>query len=363
MTDSKASIVFVVGYISFGGAAKIVRYVANHIVGYYPRVHILSLYETAPPESLDKRIIFDGLGISPVSGMKWRFRVFREVRQYVKARQPRIVVSFVSDIAVMTRIATLFLKRTTIVSAERGDPYTLPFIWKILVPWAYRQSDYDIFQLEDARDFFGKRVAAKSFVIPNPYITDKRVEPYNGERNKTIVAAGRFVWEKGFDVLIDAFEIIHSKYPDYRLIIWGDGPLLSEYKKQVADLCLSDFVSFPGYSKNVAQSIRQEGIFVLPSRYEGIPNALIEALSVGIPTVSSDCTPGGPSFLTDGGTRGLLVKKDDKDALAEAIIRLIDDAQLASSFQNEGPKIRDVLSESRIGQIWLDVFAQINKQS
>ena len=165
----------------------------------------------------------------------------------VKKEHPKILCAFVSNYVYMTRLATLGLKGFKYVGAERGDPYTLPSKWIRPVSWAYKHCDYCIFQLRKQGLFFGERVLGKSYVIPNPYIPLYDVSPYKGERNKTVVSAGRFEYQKGYDVLIKAFAKVHSLHPDYKLILFGSGPLITEYEELAENLGVSQYIEYPGY--------------------------------------------------------------------------------------------------------------------
>lgn len=354
------SILFIGGLLDVGGAGKMLKFVANVCADIFSDVSILSCSQTERPNNINSQIHFFSTSIPSKITIKSRIHTMREIRSIVKKLSPDIVCAFTSEISVMSRLATLGLK-TKFVSAERGDPYTLPFIWKVLARTSYSLSNACIFQLEGARDFFGKGVAKKSFVIPNPFVLSSNVEPYCGVRKKTIVSAGRFQPEKRFNVLIDAFSIVISKYPDYSLTIFGEGPLLSEYKKQLEKLDLSEKVSFPGYISNVAEGVRQEGIFVLPSLYEGIPNVLLEAISVGIPSVATDCSPGGPAFLLDNGARGLIVPLEDSEKMAQAIIKLIEDKELYHRYEAAGPAIRKELEPRKIASLWKNTFVLVLK--
>lgn len=355
---AKKSILFVINYLDLGGAGKMIKYVANLTSKHIGNVFMLTLYETDRSSSLNPGITHKSLGLENKGGLIERCKLIRGIRKVVKTDKPDVVCSFVSDICYSTRLATLGLK-AKIVSAERGDPFTLPFIWKKLMGWTYRNSDYCFFQLPKARDFFGNKVARKSFVIPNVYIPENSITPYYGERKKTIVSAGRFVAEKRYETLISAFAQVHKAHPEYTMIIYGEGPYLEQYKQQAEFLGIAELIEYPGYVKGVARTIREDGIFVLSSRYEGIPNSLIEALSVGIPCVSTDCTPGGPRFLTKDGKNGLLVPVDDVDAMAAAINVIIEDKELAKRLSATGPSIIDELSDDTISKKWLDAFETI----
>ncbi len=354
MKQSK-TILFITGKIIYGGAGKMMSYVAGLCAKEYECVYAIAIDEEAVCNEQNGVIYLPSLNVHK-SGLKNWVKTVVTIRRKVKELKPDVVVAFVSDVAVACRLATLLcMQKVIFVSAERSDPFAQNQIWKKLTNWAYRNSDYCFFQLERARNFYSESVIQKSFVIPNAAF-------FYGERgchyakNKTIVTIGRFVQQKGFSYLLDAFDIIHKKHPEYRLIIYGDGVLRDDYEKQIANLGLEGLVSFPGYTHNVSEALRCEGIFAMPSLYEGIPNALIEAMLIGIPTVSTNCTPGGPDFLTNHGTRGLLVPVRDSVALASAICQLIEDKKLYAYLEKEGPHIEKILDPKIIEKQWIDAF-------
>lgn len=353
-------ILFIVTSLAEGGAGKMVHHIASVFANEYKHVYAVAINKE------EKIALNNGVTyISPLNehrgGINGFYHTIKAIRKLVKDINPNIVISFVSDVAVCTRIATLGIRNIIVLSAERGDPFTLNGMWKLLTQWAYVNSDACFFQLPDARDFFGKRIKKKSYVIPNAAF-------FNGEigshayKNKTIVSAGRFVWEKGFECLIDAFAVIHKEYPEYKLVLYGDGPFKQKYEEQIDKLHLAEFVVFPGYTRDISGALKNEGIFVLPSRYEGIPNVLIEALLVGIPTISCDCTPGGPRFLTNNGERGIIVPVDDVERIVDSIKLLLNDRRLYKEYEEKGPTIINELSPEIVEKQWKEAFVQIESR-
>ena len=352
------SILFVINNLDLGGAGKMMKYVINKSSAWFKNVSLIEVYAKEASKDIPASVKTFPLGIEVKGVIGFRYRLIKAIREIVKLEKPDMVLTFVSDMCVNTRIATLGLN-TIVCSADRGDPYTETFPWTIITPWAFNRSDYCFFQLDKARDGYSAKVQKKSFVIPNVFIARPGNTPYNGKRKKTIVSAGRFVIEKGYDVLIKAFAKVHEKHPEYSMTIYGEGPFLDQYHKLAQELGVDDLITYPGYVKDVAASVREDGVFVLPSRYEGIPNSLIEALSVGIPCVSTNCTPGGPMFLTKGGKNGLIVPIDDIEAMTDAILRIIEDSQLAKVLETKGPEIVNELKDEVIGKMWYDAFEKI----
>ncbi len=356
---NKNVVVYVINTLQVGGAAKILKFVIKKTRHLFEKVYVITTDDDMQMDLGENVIhVHNRVTSSVMKKGVWRATAIKNIRMVINEVRPLLVFAFISDIAVTARLATLGQK-IIFISAERGDPYTLPVYWKPLVKFTYACSNYCIFQTETARDFFSNNVAKKSFVIPNPYIKERGVLPYYGERKKTIVSAGRFSSEKCFDLLIQAFAMVHQKHPSYRLILYGDGQEREYYEDLVRDLGIGEHVSFPGYVENIPSHIREEGIFVLSSKYEGIPNALIEAMSMGLPTVSTDCTPGGPRYLTDNGRRGALVPVGDVGAMVKAITNIIESPELATEYSEMTKEIIPLLDADIIGERWVDVINSI----
>ena len=335
-----------------------IKYVANLCVSHFGSVTMMSYFDDFTPDDLNNSIKRIDLGVKIHRFPLWRFRTLLCHRKVLKAGGYDIVCTFLPDMSLMSRIASIGID-TIVVSAERGDPFKFSKFWRRLVSWTYRKSDYCFFQLERARDFFDTKVVKHSFVIPNPYVPVEGATPYHGIRKKTIVSAGRFAEQKRFDILIEAFALVHKKHPDYKLVLYGEGALLKNYKEQARKLQIIDYLEFPGYIKNVSSAIREDGVFVLSSDYEGIPNSLIEAMSVGLPVVATNCTPGGAAFLTDNGKRGVLIPIRDVKAMAIAINSLIEDVSLNKSVSEKVVEIIDLLNINVINKMWIDAFMQM----
>lgn len=360
MSLYKKKIVLVVNAL-YAGAGKILLFVATKCVKAGWDVTVVTLYDKEICEYHIDGVKFINLDISQERFLG-RLNAIKIIRKLIYALNPLVLCAFVSDVAFITRFATLGMK-IYFVSAERGDPYTLPQKWVKLIKWTYIMSDHVIFQLNGAQNFFNDKIIAKSSVIPNPYTTDEDITPYKGKRRKNIVTAGRFVEQKGFDILLRAFKIFLKKHSEYNLIIYGDGPLKNNLINLAGDLEILSKVSFPGFVKDIRKVIRKDAIFVLSSRFEGIPNTLIEAMSIGLPIVSTDCTPGGPRFLTDNGQRGILVPVDDYVSMANAISIIVENEDLSKYYGERGIEIKKILNPIKIGKQWMDVFEKCNSSA
>lgn len=361
MKNNERSILFVCAGFG-GGIGKMLRFVMGQCLQDFDEVSLLhrgrESVKDIPPVGV-REFTFPQTMNTSSSMLKWRWSQIQYFREIVKSNKPSIVCCFGAEMAVMVAIGMIGVKETVLVLAERGDPYTSPLIWKPFTKWAFRSADYCAFQLEKQGRWYGKSVLKRSIIIPNPFIATGEVKPFIGERKKQIVSVGRFVYEKRYEVLIDAFKIVHDAHPDYKLVLYGEGDYREKYKQMINDYGLTDFVLMPGYTNNSMNDIKDSSVFVLSSLYEGIPNTLIEALAIGVPTVSTDCNPGGPDFLTDHGRRGLLVPLNDSNAMARAILKIIESPELARRLGELGQEIIPLLNEKRIGRMWLDFFNKI----
>jgi glycosyltransferase involved in cell wall biosynthesis len=185
----------------------------------------------------------------------------------------------------------------------------------------YRRLDaLTVLTSDDARDY--ARLAPRVELIPNP------VPPLDGgvsaQTSPVAVAAGRLNRQKGFDLLIRAWAEVAERRPDWRLEIHGSGPERSALERLIAGTGLRDRVALRGRTKTLGAAMADASLFVLSSRFEGFGLVLVEAMGKGLPVVSFDC-PRGPSDIVDDGVDGLLVPPEDVDALAQAVLTLIDD--------------------------------------
>lgn len=342
-----------------GGLGKMLRFVSSICVDKFQKVYLQHRGRGS-----NNDIIPDGVEeiVLPIKSrccsFLWRLEQIHSIRKEIKRISPSIVCCFGTEQAVMVAIAMIGMDNIKLIQCDRTDPYTSPLLWIPLKKWAFARADKCVFQLEKQGKWYGSKIMSRSVVIPNPFIPTGNIINFEGKRKKTIVSVGRFVYEKRFEILISAFDKVHIKHPEYKLIIYGDGPYREKYESIIDEYKLQEFVEMPGYTNDTMNSIRDAGIFVLSSLYEGIPNSLIEALALGIPTVSTDCTPGGPDYLTDHGRRGLLVPVDDVNLMAVSICSIIENPQLASELSLKGKEIIPLLDKKRISNSWINIFKQ-----
>lgn len=341
---------FFLANLGAGGAERVTCTLANYLSKIGNEVLIITLLNGKSMYKLDEKI-----QVVSLSNHQARDRsVFSRIKNHIqrtgayyrciKNEKPDIVVAMLN---IPIYIALLFKKKlkTPVVISERGDPYTLYShggLHSFLVRKLYPKADKLIFQTQMASDYFKKIPSEKKTIVANPLSeTFSNITPFSGRRKREIVAVGRLDAGKNYSLLLNAYAKLNVE-PKPELKIFGEGPLKDELQDLTAALGVSDTVKFMGFSKNVAQDIYAAGCYVLSSNHEGMPNALMEAMALGLPCISTDCPCGGPKTLLENGVSGLLVPVGDIEALANAITKVFTMQDEAEKYsRNAFMKMKD----------------------
>ena len=208
---------------------------------------------------------------------------------------------------------------------------------------------------QGVRAHFGAPV----YVLPNPIrLASWGGEPRAEQATKRIVAAGRLVPQKGFTALITSFAALADDYPDWQLMIYGEGRDRAALESAARRLSLGDRVVLPGVSKDMRAAFAAADLFVLPSRYEGYPNVLLEALASGCAVIATDC-PGGTAEILGGGKYGVLVEPENPAALTTELQRMMSNQALRRQFAAQGREAVSALDVAAVGRRWLELFASL----
>jgi glycosyltransferase involved in cell wall biosynthesis len=186
-------------------------------------------------------------------------------------------------------------------------------------------------------------------------------EPGSTPAAKSVIAAGRFARQKGFDLLVEAWAAVHAKHPDWRLTIFGNGPDREPLLARSAELGLGDSIRMPGITRELDKELAAASIYVLSSRFEGLPMVLLEAMTTGLPAVAFDC-PTGPREVIEDGVNGLLVPPEDVDALSAALCELIEDPERLSAMGAGALKSSAPFTMPEVSAHWLRFFAELDKK-
>lgn len=254
--------------------------------------------------------------------------------------------------------------RAALIGSERSNPYHVyrDFLRKKVFSHIYSRFDGFVFQTKGAQDFFPEAVRDRAVIIGNPL--DAEAFSQTGHRQperNVIVSVGRFTDEKNYPLLIEAFGLVHEQHPEAVLKIYGkENPSLG-IREQIAAAGLTESVHLMGQTNDVPGAIRNAGIFVLSSKSEGMPNALMEAMALGLPCIATDCPSGGPRELIQDGENGLLLENNNAKAMAAAIIRLLDNPDLADRLGLSAASIRMIYNVEQIARAWKRYIYQVEQ--
>lgn len=289
-----------------------------------------------------------------IGNFRKRYHILRDIW---KQEKPDTIVSFIGKNNMMA-LLTSFGLGIPVYVAVRGEPtieYYTPML-RFLSKTLFLKAKGIIVQTERMKKYFPRYLRNKCIKLPNSIGNEFLLNTKDRISNKTIVTVGRCNENKNQKMLIDAFAKICDKYPDVKVIIYGDGESRKPLSGYVTEIGLSDRISLPGEVTGVKDLIRNSMMFVLTSDTEGMPNALIEAMAMGIPVISTDCPCGGPAELISSGENGILIPVGDVDALAIAMGQLLDDEILCQRIGNAASKIVDVLAEEKVIKQWVNVI-------
>ena len=367
-------ILFTIPRLTYSGAPKMLAWIANQMAKKGHEVHLVTFFSEEQARVLDDSINVHSLKITQSTSRLVRnttgmLKTICRLHKTVKQIKPDIVVSFLDSVGyVYLPIGHLFTKAKYVVS-ERVDPYSYRRKISKMRFFLMQYAHGSVFQTEGAQKFFEKtypKIYNNSTVIPNPVVVNETVREMQGripsydEREKRIVTVGRLsLRQKRQDVLLEAFKMFHEKHPDYKLEIYGDGEDGGRIGAKIYEMGMSDIVSLAGRTNEVEKAIFKAAAFVLTSDFEGIPNALIEAMSIGVPCVSTDCSPGGASLLINDGENGFVVPCADANAIAEKLSIVVSDAEISDRFSQNGPAISGEFSEEKIADMWEKYFSGI----
>jgi GalNAc-alpha-(1->4)-GalNAc-alpha-(1->3)-diNAcBac-PP-undecaprenol alpha-1,4-N-acetyl-D-galactosaminyltransferase len=355
-------ITLVISRLFTGGAERVLSLMANYWATHQKEVTLI----TVASEELDcyalhpgvKRI---GLNLEVSSAhltqaARHNAGRLRRLRQEIRRSQPDVVISFLNRTNVLTLLACVGLNAPVIVS-ERIDPRqrSIGVVWGGLRYLLYRKADGLVVQsqavCEWAKKFIGERAV---HVIPNPV----EAPPAGPDRvfrppgtGRTIVAMGRLARQKGFDLLLRAWRLCAEKYPSWSLVILGEGEERRQLESLAIELGLKDRVSFPGRVQDPTLVLQGADLFVMSSRYEGFPNALLEAMACGVAVISTDC-PSGPREIIRDGVDGVLVRPNDIDALAAGMDRLMGDCLERKRLASHAGEITERFSLEQVMSKW-----------
>lgn len=359
----KLKICFYINNLGKGGAERVITELAHQFSKKTYDVVVITSFRDKNEYVLDPTIKRICLGDTQDFGNRIvrNIKLIKKLRHTIKAEKPDVVISFLQEPNFRALVATVGLKIKRIISV-RNDPEKEyfgrigHFVGKVILPFA----DGCVFQTEDARTWFPQRLQNKSTIILNEVKEVFFETEYTPE--KRIITVGRLNKQKNHELLIDAFSKISDDIVDRNVYIYGEGPLRNKLQEKIDRYGLTNRIYLMGTTNNVSEALATAEIFVLCSDYEGMPNALLEALAVGVPSISTDCPCGGPRMIIQNNFNGILVKVGNSDSLAAALKLLIDDNKLKSAISKNARETAAKYKPQIVFAKWEDYIRRIAEE-
>lgn len=359
-------VAFYLGSLIKGGAERVVTNLAEYFYSKGYEVFVITKLRAKVEYELSDgivRIIADITKEEEKGRIQNLFLRIAKLRRIFKEISPDVVVSFIGKNNLMSIAATRGTGIPVVVSVrsnparEIGDGFK-----KKLTFGMFRMAEGIVLQTTEAKQFFPKSIQKKAIVLQNSINPEFIRERYEGEKRKEIVTVGRIDSNKNQRMMLEAFIPLVDEFPEWTMVFYGDGEERNSLEQRVREMHLESRIVFKGTQDNIPEKIEGASIFVLPSKQEGMPNALIEAMVLGVAVISTDCPCGGPRDLIVNNENGILIPVDDAHALEEELRRLIHDTLLRDKLGNNATLLKEKVMPSFINGQWEEYLRKISKR-
>jgi glycosyltransferase involved in cell wall biosynthesis len=353
-----------------GGAERVAALLCNHWVEQGHQVTLMPTFSGRGDclYPLDERVqldyLADRVGSRSRSALN-KLRRYGALRRAIREIGPDVIISFLPHVNVAAVLSAWGLRIPVVVS-ERVHPPTMLLGWGLeaLRRFAYPRAAHVIVQTGRALDWLQDCCPkARGRVIPNPVVyplpaADPFQEPASvvDETRRVVLAVGRLDVQKGFDQLLAAFGGLAQRYPEWDLVILGEGPERGRLEAQRDGLGLSGLVHLPGRAGNPGDWYARADLYVMSSRFEGFPNALVEAMAHGLPAVSFDCETGPADIIREGVDGYLVPPAEGAEGLARAMETLMGDDEKRHGTGKAAVAVRKRFAPERVMAAWDEVL-------
>ena len=357
-------ICFVLGTLKYSGAEKIVRYLMNELIKKDYNVSVILLSCSNKYEELN------GIHQFPLFNKEEekKDKIIRVIKRIKRIR--RIIVENKFDLVISFGVKfnldvsdAVRGTNTKLILCERNDPKNDPasLLLRLRRKINYNIADGYVFQTKEIQEFFNNRIQKKSIVIPNFIECCNGKNIYNPSKKSIATSARLDINQKDQLTLFRAFKLFSKSHPEYTLELYGDGPDREKLEKFSNELGISNVINFNGQVENPIKEIVKSKAFILTSKYEGMPNALIEAMAAGMPCISTKCSGGGAEALIKDNKNGILTEVGDYKKIALALKRICEDKEFANMLGKNAYKINEELNLNNIINMWERYFKKVIK--
>lgn len=349
------------GTLLSGGAERVLSSLSKAFADSYDEVEYIMWKPSEVFYEIDPRVKITS--IVEASGSKKRIKHMLWFRRKVKREQPSMILSFMMMINYIVTFSLIGVKCRIVVS-ERNDPRIIRRSrrrWRKFCLWLYERNNVKglVVQTQNNRNYYSNKLKNKTKIISNPINISSNLVGLglNTKKENIVVSVGRLSKQKNHILLLDAFHIFYQTHKNFKLIIYGEGSYRDLLEKKALEYDISDALELPGIVKDIPNSIASAKIFVLSSNFEGMPNALLEAMSIGLPCISTQVS--GSSELIQDKQNGILVEVKDVKGMAVAMSYLADNEVISKELAQKATKVYAPRTVEEISKIWVDYLQSL----
>tara|TARA_R110002096_G_scaffold251769_1_gene444698 strand:+ start:3350 stop:4459 length:1110 start_codon:yes stop_codon:yes gene_type:complete len=366
--ETKKNIAFVIGSLSSGGAERVISTLSNNLIEKY-NIIIITFIKSDPFYKLDSRIRVIhcqeniNTPASIIGSLRLNYNLVKQISRIFKSEKINISIGFITSANILTVIASK-INRIPCIISERNNPLieNVPKLWILLRKFVYPLADSLVLQTQGVKKIYEKKIKHdKLNILPNPISSELSILRKNKSvKKKIILSVGRLDKNKCHDILINAFNKVQQN--DWKVIIIGTGNEKVKLDNLISINNLAKKVKIISNVKNIHDYYNEAAIFVFTSRTEGFPNALLEAMYFGIPTISTNCDF-GPSDLIDDGINGYLIPIENQIELEKRLSKLIDNEELRNTFSTKSKLSTENYLSNIVTNKWEALIQQLLKRN
>ncbi len=353
---NQKKIAFIAYGLSDGGAERVASIISNYLVNHDCFVLFIAVYSDKKEYFLDEKIKYVYIDTKSKNTMFKLIERNKAIYKHLKDNNINIAISFLKN-----EIVYSLHKKIKIIYSLRNNPENevKGLIKTKLRKYVYRKAKHIVFQTPGAMNYYNKdKILNKSSIIVNPIDTNN-LPKWNGNNSKTFITACRLTKQKNLPFLIQSFVLFHQKHQDYLLEIYGDGEEYDMLKKLINQLNAETFIFLLGHKKEIHYIMQKSFCFVLVSDYEGLSNSMLEALTIGMPCICTDCPPGGAKMFITDNKNGFLINVRDQDKLVEKMEYLVNNNDKLDIISNHARAIQSQVKIEKVCQQWYELLSNL----
>lgn len=347
---------FVTSTLHAGGAERVISLLANSFCqkGYEVEIVCINKHLVFYPIDEKVKVWFAEDEVKSPSILKkvlW-------LRNHIKNDRPDVVIAFMLEVYCVT-LASLIGIHVPVISSERIDPHFFGRAKGLLRWLLLRRTTHLVVQTVRIKDFYSAKLQSRTTIIPNP-VTDKVFSLSPTLKQKRIIAVGRLAYQKNYPMMFRAFAKVHHDFPDWQLVVYGNGPQKEEIRGVIERLGMEGHIILAGKSDHVVEEMNKSSLFVMSSDYEGMSNALLEAVCVGLPVISTDVS-GAKDLITEG-VNGYIVPVGNERALTLALSSMLSSPEKMDEMGRQSKALAPRFREEQIVGQWEELIKSVVRQ-